>query len=86
MMRDSCLLYLSISSFERLNHQFEFRKRRQLFICAHNVTLSVSAMGVCNPDRSPVGINGGDAASTPTGFAEIVSDYLPVPHKLEHAG
>jgi hypothetical protein len=41
----------------------------------HNETLSVAAMRVSNPDRSPVGINRGDAAPTRTGFAEIVSDY-----------
>jgi hypothetical protein len=31
-------------------------------------------MRVCNPDRSPVGINRCDTTATPTGFAEIVSD------------
>jgi hypothetical protein len=30
----------------------------KLFIRAHNETLSVAAMRVSNPDRSPVGING----------------------------
>jgi hypothetical protein len=39
------------------NRRFEFQKRRQLFFCAHNETLSVAAMRVCNPDRLPVGIN-----------------------------
>jgi hypothetical protein len=39
------------------NRRFQFRKRRQLFIRMHNETLSVVAMCVCNPDRSPVGIN-----------------------------
>jgi len=39
------------------NHRFEFQKRRQLFIRTHNVTLSIAAMRVGNPDRSPVGIN-----------------------------
>jgi hypothetical protein len=29
----------------------------QFFIRSHNETLSVIAMRVCNPDRSPVGIN-----------------------------
>ena len=38
------------------------------------------AMGVDNPDRSPVAINGCDPAQTPTGFAQIVSDDLPVLH------
>jgi hypothetical protein len=36
---------------------FKLHKRRQLFIRAHNETLSVVAMCVGNPDRSPVGIN-----------------------------
>jgi hypothetical protein len=37
-------------------------------------TLSVAAMCVCNPDRSPVGIYRCDTAPSPTGFAEIISD------------
>jgi hypothetical protein len=37
---------------------FEFKKRRQLFLRTHNETLSVVAMRVHNPDRSPVGILG----------------------------
>jgi hypothetical protein len=32
-------------------------KRSQLFIRTHNETLSIIAMRVSNPDRSPVGIN-----------------------------
>jgi hypothetical protein len=36
---------------------FQFQKRSQLFIRVHNETLSVVAVGVCNPERSPVGIN-----------------------------
>jgi hypothetical protein len=35
----------------------KFQKRRQLFIRAHNETLSVVAMRVNDPDRSPFGIN-----------------------------
>jgi hypothetical protein len=58
----------------------KFDKRRQLSIRVHNETLSVVAMCVCNPDRSPAGIHGCDAAPTPTGFAEIVSDGFPVLH------
>jgi hypothetical protein len=34
----------------------QFRKRSQLFVGAHNETLSVS-MCINNPDRSPVGIH-----------------------------
>jgi hypothetical protein len=37
------------------NRRFEFQKRSQLFIRAHNELLSVAAMRICNPDRSPVG-------------------------------
>jgi hypothetical protein len=40
--------------------------RRQLFIRAHNETLSVAAMCVCNPNRSAVGINRYDTATTPS--------------------
>jgi hypothetical protein len=37
-------------------------------------------MGISDKDRSPVGIDGCNAAPTPTGFAEIVSDDFPVLH------
>jgi hypothetical protein len=37
------------------SRRFEFQKRRQLFIRAHNETLSV-AMRVSNKDHSPVAI------------------------------
>jgi hypothetical protein len=40
-----------------LNRRFEFHKSRQLFIRTHNETLSVIAVRVCNPDRSPARIN-----------------------------
>jgi hypothetical protein len=36
---------------------FEFNKRAELFVGVHNVTLSVAAVRICNPDRPPVGIN-----------------------------
>jgi hypothetical protein len=39
------------------NRRFQFQKGGQLFIRTHNETLSVAAMCVNNPDRSPVGIN-----------------------------
>jgi hypothetical protein len=39
------------------NRTFEFEKRGQLFIGTHNQAVSVVAMCVCNPDRSPAGIN-----------------------------
>jgi hypothetical protein len=56
------------------NRRFKFDKRSQLFIRAHNETLSVVAMCVSNEDRSPARVHSCDAAPTPTGFAEIVSD------------
>ena len=34
------------------HRRFKFQKRRQLFICMHNETLSVVAVCICNPDRS----------------------------------
>jgi hypothetical protein len=34
------------------------QKRGQFFIRLHNVTLLLVAMCVCNPDRSPLTING----------------------------
>jgi hypothetical protein len=37
---------------KKANRRFEFQKRSQLFIGAHNETLSVVAMRVSNPDRS----------------------------------
>ena len=39
------------------NHGFQFEKRAQLFIRSDNEALTVAAMRVSNPDRSPVGIN-----------------------------
>ena len=36
-------------------------------------------MRVSNEDRLPVGIDGEDAAPTPTGSAEIVCDDFPIP-------
>jgi hypothetical protein len=44
-------------AFRRTNRNVQFHKRSQQFIRAHNETLSVVAMCVCNPDRSPFGIN-----------------------------
>jgi hypothetical protein len=48
---------LSSKLTARADRRFEFEKRRQLFIRAHNEALSV-AMRVSNPDCSPLGING----------------------------
>jgi len=43
----------------------------------HNKALPVVAMCVNNPDCSPARVRSCDTASTPTGFAEIVSDDFP---------
>jgi hypothetical protein len=51
--------------------------------CVYNESLSVAAVCVSNPDRSPVGINRWDTTPTPTGFAEIVSDDFPGLHAMD---
>ena len=51
-------------------------------IGVRNETLSVVAMRVSNKDCSPVAIHRRDPTSTPSGFAEIVSDDFPVLHRL----
>jgi hypothetical protein len=40
-----------------VNRRFRLQKRNQLFVRSHNETLSVIAVRVSNPDRSPFGIN-----------------------------
>jgi hypothetical protein len=39
------------------NRPFQFQKRSQFFIGMHDKALSVAAMRVSNPDRSPARIN-----------------------------
>jgi hypothetical protein len=48
---------MSTGTKESARRRFQFHKRSQHFIRAHNETLSV-AMRVGNPDCSPVGIRG----------------------------
>ncbi len=48
-----------------MNRPLQFQKRTQHFIGMHNEPLSVVAMRVCNPDCSPLTINGRNAAPTP---------------------
>jgi hypothetical protein len=64
----------------RLIADFDFQKRCQLFIPAPNESLSIVAVRINDPDRSPVGINCSNAAPTPTGFAEFVGNSFPVLH------
>jgi hypothetical protein len=65
-------------STARANCAFEFDKRSQLFIRANNEAPTVAAIRIKNEDCSPARILGWDAAPTPTGFAEIVSDAAEV--------
>jgi hypothetical protein len=58
----------------------EFKKRCQFFVGGDDESLSVVAVCISNEDRLSVGINRCDAAPTPTGFAEIVSDDFPELH------
>jgi len=60
---------------------FQFHKRSQDFIGAHDETLSI-AMRVSNPDCPSLTINGQNAAPTPSGLAEIVCDEFPSPSPL----
>jgi hypothetical protein len=48
---------LSRQTAARADRRFKFEERSQLFIRTRNQTLSIAAMCVSNPYRSPVGIN-----------------------------
>jgi hypothetical protein len=52
----------------------------RLFWSAHRVGPSVAAMRICNPVCLPARINRCDPAQTPTGFAELICNGLPVLH------
>jgi len=58
----------------------ELEKCCQFLIGSNDESLSVVAVCISNEDRLSVGINRCDAAPTPTGFAEIVSDDFPELH------
>ena len=47
---------------ELVHLHLQFHELRLYFICAHDETFCVVAMCVCNPDRSPLGIDGRDPA------------------------
>jgi hypothetical protein len=53
--------------------RFQFYKRSQFFIGAHDETLSVVAVSINSPDGSPIVNQRRNPAQTPGGFAEIVS-------------
>ena len=67
-----------VNAFARDSLKFE--KRSQFFVGGDDESLSVVAVCISNEDRLSVGINRCDAAPTPTGFAEIVSDDFPELH------
>ena len=48
-------------SIARANRRFQFDKRRQLFISAHNETLAVAAMHFCLLTSIGGGVDGGEA-------------------------
>jgi len=56
----------------------QFEKCSQSFIRAHDVTRSVAAMRVNNPDCSPMKIQGSEPAQAVPSFAEIVRDDFPI--------
>jgi hypothetical protein len=59
------------------NRRFRFEKRSQYFVGAHNEALSLAAIRVNNPDRSPLRVNGRDPAQAPTGVAEPGAGIVP---------
>jgi len=61
------------------NRRVEFDKSRQLFIRTHNKAPIFVPMRVSNEECSTARIDLCNAAPTPTGFAEIVSDDFPIP-------
>src|SRR5262245_20039627 len=60
----------------------KLNKRTQPFVRSHSETLPVAAMRVGNEDCLFVGIHSCNTAPTPTGLAEVVSDDIPVFHRL----
>jgi hypothetical protein len=59
----------------------KFKKCWQHFIWPNDEPLSVVAVCINNPHRSPLGINRWDTASTPSGLGQIVSDGFPLLHR-----
>ena len=48
----------SLKKWQSTDHCFQFQKRSQLFVGVHNEALTVIAVCVNNPDRSPFRIHG----------------------------
>ena len=51
------LVFASRQFVTNANRHFQVQKRSKLLIGVHNEPFPITAMRVCNPDRSPVGIN-----------------------------
>ena len=66
-----------IGTQRQFNFHYYGQPVRDDLILVHNETLSVAAMSVGDPDRSPFAIQSCDAASAPSGFAESVTNYFP---------
>jgi hypothetical protein len=49
----------------------------------HNESLAVVAVRISNPYYSPLASHRSNTAPTPSGFAEIVSDYFPIAFHLQ---
>ena len=65
------------------NSPFQFQKSGQLIIRVRDEALTVVVMCVCNPDRvRPLESIAEKQPQLPTGFAQIVSDDLPVLHLI----
>jgi hypothetical protein len=60
-----------------VSRRLKFQKRSQLLFAASDKPLSVAAICINNPDRSPFTIHSRNAAPTPSSLAEIVSDDFP---------
>ena len=76
----------AVKTLARVRDPFKFKKRGQLVVGVHNEALTVVAMCVSHEDRSPLAIHSCNTAPTPSGFAELVCNGLPVPlHALDSA-
>jgi hypothetical protein len=71
--------FLLLRLISGANRRCDLDKRGQHFNRTHNVTLSVVAVCVDNPDCSPVGIQGLRPAQAPSGFLRLsatISQYF----------
>jgi hypothetical protein len=67
------------------NASLKFKKCSQLILSARDEPLSVVAMCINNPHRSPFAIYRRDTAPTETGLAELFRYGFPTPHATDFA-